>query len=78
MLQPTPPTVAELQASGVNRDAIDAAVATGRLVRVSPEIMMTPELVARITGWLSARRVLVRTMHVGARSLEEVYLELTG
>ena len=37
----------------------------------------TPELVARITGWLSARRVLVRTLHVGARSLEEVYLELT-
>ena len=38
---------------------------------------VTPELIARITGWLSARRVLVRTMHVGARSLEEVYLELT-
>ena len=37
----------------------------------------TPELVARITAWLSARRVLVRTLHVGARSLEEVYLELT-
>jgi ABC-2 type transport system ATP-binding protein len=44
--------------------------------RVSGE-PATPELVARITGWLSARRVLVRTLHVGARSLEEAYLELT-
>ena len=47
-----------------------------RAYRVSGQ-PVTPELVARITGWLSARRVLVRTLHVGARSLEEVYLELT-
>jgi ABC-2 type transport system ATP-binding protein len=47
-----------------------------RSYRISGE-PVTPELVARITGWLSARRVLVRTLHVGARSLEEVYLELT-
>ncbi len=47
-----------------------------RTYRISGE-PTTPELVARITGWLSARRVLVRTLHVGARSLEEVYLELT-
>jgi ABC-2 type transport system ATP-binding protein len=48
----------------------------GRAYRISGE-PVTPELVSRITGWLSARRVLVRTLHVGARSLEEVYLELT-
>jgi len=45
--EPTPPTVAELTAAGNKRDAIDAAVSTGRLVRVSPEIVMTPELVAK-------------------------------
>src|SRR5205085_4818941 len=45
--EPTPPTVAELTTAGNKRDAIDAAVSTGRLVRVSPEIVMTPELVAK-------------------------------
>jgi ABC-2 type transport system ATP-binding protein len=38
---------------------------------------VTPELIARITGWLSARRVLLRSLRVDARSLEEVYRELT-
>jgi selenocysteine-specific elongation factor len=44
--EPTPPTVAELISAGTNRDAIDAAITTGRLVRVSSDIVMTPELVA--------------------------------
>jgi ABC-2 type transport system ATP-binding protein len=66
----------------IDVDAFAAHVGGGveelgeRAYRISGE-PATPELVARITGWLSARRVLVRTLHVGARSLEEVYLELT-
>jgi selenocysteine-specific elongation factor len=43
--EPTPPTVQELVASGTERDAIEAATSTGRLVRISPELVMTPELV---------------------------------
>jgi ABC-2 type transport system ATP-binding protein len=68
--------------SEIDADAFAAHVGAAveslgeRSYRVSGE-PATPELVARITGWLSARRVLVRTLHVGARSLEEVYLELT-
>ncbi|HEY2803638.1 MAG TPA: SelB C-terminal domain-containing protein, partial [Actinomycetota bacterium] len=44
--EPTPPTVAELISTGTKRDAIDAAITTERLVRVSSDIVMTPELVA--------------------------------
>jgi ABC-2 type transport system ATP-binding protein len=35
-------------------------------------------LVAELTAALAESGALVRTLHVGARSLEEVYLELTG
>jgi ABC-2 type transport system ATP-binding protein len=48
----------------------------GATYRVSGE-QPNPTLVSRVTTWLAARGVLVRTMRVGARSLEEVYLELT-
>ncbi|MGH2760009.1 MAG: ABC transporter ATP-binding protein [Actinomycetota bacterium] len=37
----------------------------------------TPELVARLTGWLSERGVLLRRLEVGPRSLEDLYLEVT-
>ena len=40
-------------------------------------ITTDPGSVAAITAWLAEHDVLVATMHVGARSLEEVYLELT-
>jgi ABC-2 type transport system ATP-binding protein len=76
------PEITFTTTSEIDVDAFAAHVGgaverTGELAyRVSGE-PATPELVARITGWLSARRVLVRTMHVGARSLEEAYLELT-
>lgn len=46
---------------------------TYRLTGAEP----SPHLVSRLTTWLAARGVLVKTLRVGGRSLEEVYLELT-
>jgi ABC-2 type transport system ATP-binding protein len=37
-----------------------------------------PALIARLTAWLAGSGVALRRLDVGARSLEEVYLELTG
>jgi selenocysteine-specific elongation factor len=45
--EPTPPTVAELVAAGFAREVLDAAAREGVLVRVSPEIVLTPELVRK-------------------------------
>lgn len=36
-----------------------------------------PTVVSRLTTWLAARGILVRSLRVGSRSLEEVYVELT-
>jgi ABC-2 type transport system ATP-binding protein len=44
-----------------------------RLTGATPD----PTLVSRLTTWLAARSVLVKTMRVGGRTLEEVYLEAT-
>lgn len=45
--EPTPPTVKELADAGFGRDLVDAACGEGRLVRVSPDLVMTPEFVGR-------------------------------
>ncbi len=45
--EPTPPTVAELLASGTDPEVLAAAVRSGALVRVSPELVMTPSFVAK-------------------------------
>jgi selenocysteine-specific elongation factor len=45
--EPTPPGSAELQASGFSRELIEACVTTGRLARVSPEVVLTPGFLAR-------------------------------
>jgi selenocysteine-specific elongation factor len=45
--EPAPPTVAELLASGTDPEVLDAAVRSGALVRVSPELVMTPAFVAK-------------------------------
>ena len=45
--EPTPPTIAELRASGVAAGVLDAALRSGALVRISPELAMTRELVER-------------------------------
>jgi ABC-2 type transport system ATP-binding protein len=38
----------------------------------------SPALVARLTAWLAAREAQLTELSVGRRSLEDVYLELTG
>jgi ABC-2 type transport system ATP-binding protein len=38
----------------------------------------SPVLVARLTAWLAAREAQLTELSVGRRSLEDVYLELTG
>ncbi|HET9250132.1 MAG TPA: SelB C-terminal domain-containing protein, partial [Actinomycetota bacterium] len=45
--EPTPPSVAELRTSGVSGSILDAAVRSGGLVRISPELVLTRELVER-------------------------------
>jgi selenocysteine-specific elongation factor len=52
--EPTPPTVRDLEAGGVARDLIEAAVTTGRLARISEEIVVTP-------GFLSQAEVVAVT-----------------
>lgn len=48
--EPTPPTVAELDASGYPRDLIEACVRTGRLARVSTDLVVTPAFLGRAEG----------------------------
>jgi selenocysteine-specific elongation factor len=45
--EPTPPTIADLRAKGFGLDLIDAAVRTGALVRVAPDLVMTDGFVER-------------------------------
>jgi selenocysteine-specific elongation factor len=45
--EPAPPSATELIASGFRRDVIDAAVRAGLLVRIAPEILLTPSFVER-------------------------------
>ena len=49
-----PPTIAELEHAGVSRDVISAAVEAGLAVRVSKELVFTPELVARAEALVRA------------------------
>jgi selenocysteine-specific elongation factor len=45
--EPTPPTVRELQEQGFPRDLVQACVTTGRLARVSDDLVVTPGFLAR-------------------------------
>jgi selenocysteine-specific elongation factor len=45
--EPTPPTVADLEEAGFARDLIEACVRTGRLARVSTDLVLTPALMER-------------------------------
>ncbi|MDP9342679.1 MAG: selenocysteine-specific translation elongation factor [Actinomycetota bacterium] len=54
-----PPSVPELVRSGFSREVVDAAGRAGAIVRVSPDIVLTPELVRR------AEEVLRRTGATG-------------
>jgi len=44
-----PPTVKELRAAGFPRELLDAAGRAGTVVRISPELVVAPSLVARAT-----------------------------
>jgi selenocysteine-specific elongation factor len=52
--EPTPPTVPELLGRGHPREVLEAAVRAGLLVRVSPEIVLTPALVERALAEIRA------------------------
>jgi selenocysteine-specific elongation factor len=45
--EPSPPSVKELSGSGFGLELIRAVCAEGRLVRVSPDIVVTPEMLSR-------------------------------
>jgi selenocysteine-specific elongation factor len=42
-----PPTIADLVAEGMRRDAIDAAVRAGLVIRIAPDLVVAPSLVER-------------------------------
>jgi selenocysteine-specific elongation factor len=53
--EPSPPTVKELGAAGFGAELVRAVSAEGRLVRVSPELVLTPEFVAQAEQVLRAK-----------------------
>jgi selenocysteine-specific elongation factor len=60
--EPTPPTVGDLVAAGFSRDVLEAATRAGVLVRVSPDLVMTPgfvELAERIVSEAGAAGITV-------------------
>jgi selenocysteine-specific elongation factor len=52
--EPAPPTVTELVEAGFPREVVDAAARAGALVRISPELVMTPGFVSRARDLLRA------------------------
>ena len=52
--EPTPPTVRELREQGFSGDLVQACVATGRLERVSDDLVVTPGFLARAEEVLRA------------------------
>ena len=49
-----PPTIKDLLAQGIGRDAIDAAARSGLVVRVAPDLMFTPALIERAEAIVEA------------------------
>jgi selenocysteine-specific elongation factor len=45
--EPRPPSIAELVDGGHSRDTVEAAVRSGALVRIAPDLVVTPAFVAR-------------------------------
>ena len=45
--EPTPPSIAELQSEGFSREVVEAAARAGLLVRISPELVLSPAFVER-------------------------------
>ena len=60
--EPTPPTVGDLVAAGFSREVLEAATRAGALVRVSPDLVMTPgfvELAEKIAREVGAAGITV-------------------
>jgi len=45
--EPTPPSMSELQRNGFARETIESAVRSGALVRIAPDLVLTPAFVER-------------------------------
>jgi len=54
--QAAPPTIADLERDGIGRDVIDAAAADGLVVRVSNDLVFSPELIDRASTIVRAAR----------------------
>jgi selenocysteine-specific elongation factor len=51
-----PPTIKELVAQGIGRDAVDAATRAGLVIRVAPDLVFPPAVVERAEAIVSAAR----------------------
>jgi selenocysteine-specific elongation factor len=64
--EPTPPSIPSLVAAGVSTDAIDAAVRTGALVRISDDLVVRAEFVATAHAALTDLAGAARPITVSA------------
>ena len=53
--EPTPPSIAELQSEGFSREMVEAAARAGLLVRISPELVLSPAFVERARNTIEER-----------------------
>jgi ABC-2 type transport system ATP-binding protein len=71
---------------GLDTDALMAALPTGTTARESPaghymvavHDSVDPRLVAAVTAWCAEHNVLAQDLRIESRTLEDVFLELTG
>jgi selenocysteine-specific elongation factor len=45
--EPTPPTIRDIERAGFSRELVEAACSTGRLVKISPDVVVSLEFAAR-------------------------------
>lgn len=55
--EPTPPTVSELRAAGFGSELIEAAARAGALVRIGPDLVLTPAFVSRAMDLVRSAKV---------------------
>ena len=61
--------------------AAQAALETRTLLRNGEQLLLTlviPLLLAAVTAWCAERGVLANSLRIESRTLEDVFLELTG
>jgi ABC-2 type transport system ATP-binding protein len=71
---------------GLDIDALAAALPAGSAAKESPDghymVEVTggvdPRLVAAVTAWCAERGILAQSLRIESRTLEDVFLELTG